>query len=462
MFKFKTNFWIVFSFIVFASLACSIPGLSAQPDTADIATSVAATMSAQPTPTPMTEPSAQPENLPTATTAVTPTTIPAANRHPDELHVAFISPQQDVYSWSQSQGTIKILDYHDASGLKISEDGSLIAVIRSSSNQQSSLWVVGFDGSLPRELVSWSDLTGFKTAPDSLGTEPNNLQWIPATHLVTFSTREVFDGPGMVLNDDLIVVDAEAGEWNIRLKPGTAGLVNFSPDGKWMAISTAEDISILDMDGNPAASGVLTFPPVITYSEYRLYPTPQWSADSSRLAVVIPAEDPLAEPRQPASIWMMNVAGGEPVLQSQVIPQFIGPVLISPDLSKMFYVKEVGAIQENRREIRTALINGQNDRFVFSGSIPITWDWNPNSEVFSFQTDNASPITVSQMNGSVGDLADTKNLQWFQWVDAQTYLFVRNLNGNEELLIGKWGGGSFSIATLPKSDMFRTQVDFTR
>jgi hypothetical protein len=34
--------------------------------------------------------------------------------------------------------------------------------------------------------------------------------------------------------------------------------------------------------------------------------------------------------------------------------------------------------------------------------------------------------------------------------------------GNEEIVLGKWGGGSFAIAALPNSDMNRIQVDFTR
>ncbi|MEI8132898.1 MAG: hypothetical protein WCG34_10725, partial [Leptolinea sp.] len=188
----------------------------------------------------------------------------------------------------------------------------------------------------------------------------------------------------------------------------------------------------------------------------------QWSPDGGQLAVFIPAADSLAEPRQPASIWMMKVAGGNPILQAQVVPHFIGPVSVSPDLSKMFYVKEIGAKEENKREIRTALISGQNDRYVFSGGTPIIWNWNPNSEVFAYQTDNAAPITVSEMNGSVGDLKDTEGLDWFSWVDAQSYLFTRTNAGTQEILFGKWGEGSFSIAALPESDRYRMQVDFTR
>ncbi len=121
-----------------------------------------------------------------------------------------------------------------------------------------------------------------------------------------------------------------------------------------MAISTAEKVTIMDTNGNPAPGQPLLFNPVMTYSEYQYYPVPVWGIDGNRLAVFIPAADPLSEPRQPASIWTMDVRGGNPILQAQVTPQFIGPVSISPDLTKFFYVKEVGQPAENRREIRTA------------------------------------------------------------------------------------------------------------
>jgi hypothetical protein len=456
----KNRFLLVCIFIFVVSLACSLPALPANKSV--VATIVASTLVVQPAATQPTVPAIQPVATTAASPVAIPTPVPQENRRPTELSVAFIGPDRNVYSWSQSRGVVKILEYGDASDLKISEDGRLVAVSRSSDNQQSSLWVVGFDGSNPRELVDWKGLSGLKTSPDSLGTDPYNLQWIPGTHLVTFSTREVFEGPGMALNDDLIVADADKGGWSIKLKPGKAGLVTYSLDGRWMAVSTAEKISIMNTNENSSPVAVLQFPPVITYSEYRYYPTPQWASDNSRLAVVIPAADPLAEPRQPASVWTMSVQGGYPILQAQVVPQFIGPVSISPDLSKMFYVKEVGAKEENKREIRTAMINGQNDRSIFSGGIPVIWNWNPDSEVFTFQTDTASLVTVSQMNGSVGDLQGTRNIEWFKWVDSKSYLFARINGANEEIMLGKWGEGSFSIAALPKSDMFRMQVDFTR
>lgn len=354
------------------------------------------------------------------------------------------------------------MDYRDAADLKISEDGQLIAFTRGGETFENSLWIIGFDGSNLREVMTWNDLVSLKTIPDSLGTTPMNLQWIPGTHILTFSTREMFEGPGLLVNDDLISVDGDSGEWVVKFMPGQAGIVTFSPAGNWMAVSTAERVFIMDVIGNESPVSELPFVPIITYSEYRYYPSVQWSLDGRRLAVVIPSADPLAEPRQPASIWTLDIQGGDPILQSQVTPQFIGPVSVSPDLEKLFYVKELGQPAENRREIRTAQINGQNEFTVFTGGIPTIWDWNPNSEIFAYQSDPGSAVTVSQMNGSIGNLAGTNGTNWFAWTDSTQYLFTKDAGPNVELHLGTWGEGSQLIAALPKSDRYRMQVDFAR
>ena len=178
----KKQFLMVSLIILIVSLSCSLPALTN--NAAAVSTSVAATLAAQQIPTVTTVTSPQPMVVPTSTPEPIPTPLPAASRHPSELRVAFIGPDRNVYSWSQSSGAFKILEYGDASDLKISEDGQFIAVSRVSDNSQSSLWVVGFDGSNPRELMNWNDLSGLKNVPDSLGTDPNNLQWIPGTHHV--------------------------------------------------------------------------------------------------------------------------------------------------------------------------------------------------------------------------------------------------------------------------------------
>lgn len=266
----------------------------------------------------------------------------------------------------------------------------------------------------------------------------------------------------MALNDDLIVLDGDSGAWNILLKPGQGGVAAFSPNGKWMALSTAQNISIMDVNGIPAPGPGLDFLPVATYSEYQYYPSPVWSTDSNRIAVFIPTDDPLKEPRGPSAIWSLDVQGNAPARLAQVTPQFIGTVSISPNLTSFFYIKEVGNPVENKRELRTALINGQGEKTVFSGGIPNVYGWTPAGDAFAYQVTRDEAITVSQPGGSIGDLPGTNQAYWFAWVDGSRYLFSRVNGDTVELSLGDQKEGNLMLAALPVSDYFRLLVDFVQ
>lgn len=393
---------------------------------------------------------------------VIPLASPTESQKSNELRVVFIGPDRNLQTWTESTGPTSILEFGDISEFKISTDGELVAFLRQDASISSSLWVSGFDGNNPRQVMSWDDLKGLKTSPDSYGASPSNLQWIPGTHRFTFTTHDLFEGPGLILNDDLIEVDADTGAWRICLQRGDGGIVKYSPDGKWMAVSTANRVIIRDINGNTSPTAPLSFTPVMTYSEYQYYPEPVWAADGSWLAVAIPPNDPLAEPKQAFSIWTMDTSGGAPVLESQVVPQFLGPVSISPDLQKYYYVKETGQPVENKREIRTAQINGQNEQVVFTGGIPIMHDWNSDSESFAYQAASQLTVTVNQLNGPPANLAGTDGTFWFRWVDETRFLFARRAGDTMEILLGKQGEGSRLLAALPTSDMFFLEIDFIR
>lgn len=381
---------------------------------------------------------------------------------PETFKVAFIGPDRNLYTWTSSGSSQMIYVAGDLSDLRISGDGSLIAFTRHDPEGRISLWMCNFDGSNPHELMTREDLSTLKTNADSTSAGPVNLRWIPGTHTLTFTSYEIFDGPGMVLNDDLITVDGDTGEWSVLLKPHHGGVAAFSPDGKWMALSTPSNISIMDVNGIPAPGPGLDFPAVMTYSEYQYYPEPVWASDSSRLAVFIPTDDPMDEPRGKSSIWIIDTVGSQPVRQVQITPQFIGPVTIAPDLTKFFYIREVGNPIENRRELRTALINGANGFTVFSGNAPDVFGWAPDGNVFAFRATMEDPITVSQMNGSVGDLKGTKRADWFKWVDSDRFLFTRVTDDTVELTLGDRKEGNQSLAALPVSTYFRMLVDFVQ
>lgn len=451
----KTGKLAFFVLIMLFLLACNF--LANFGDQVDVQAIVSETLTALPQPVRDVSP---PTGEPEPTSISTP--LLPESQQPRELRVVYIGPDRHLHTWTESVGPFRVLEYGDISEAKVSSDGEMVAFIREDPSISSSLWVIGFDGSNPRQVMSWDDMKGLRSSPDSLGTSPSNLQWIPGTHRFTFTTHDLFEGPGLMLNDDLIEVDADSGAWRIQLERGKGGIVRYSPDGKWMAIITASQIFIRDINGNPTSTAPLTFSPVMTYSEYQYYPEPVWAVDGSRLAVAIPPIDPLAEPNQPFSIWTMETSGGDPVLQSQIVPQFLGPVQISPDLQKYYYVREIGQPVENRREICTAQINGQGEKVVFTGGIPILHEWNPGSGSFAYQAASQLAVTLNQMDVSPANLAGTDGTFWFRWVDETRFLFARRAGDTMEILLGKQGEGSRLLAALPTSDMFFLEIDFTR
>jgi hypothetical protein len=137
-------------------------------------------------------------------------------------------------------------------------------------------------------------------------------------------------------------------------------------------------------------------------------------------------------------------------------------VIVAPDLTKFFYVREIGKPADNRRELRTALITGTNGKTVFSGNMPDLYGWAPASDVFAYRVTYKDLITVSQMDGSVGNLPGTIGAYWFSWVDSSRFLFSKVTGDTIELFLGDRKEGNLSLAALPVSENFRMLVDFVQ
>ena len=64
-------------------------------------------------------------------------------------------------------------------------------------------------------------------------------------------------------------------------------------------------MGIANINGSNLQMDLVTFTPVITYSEYMYTPPPVWALDSSAYGVAIPSEDPLA-PNPTGTVWIIN------------------------------------------------------------------------------------------------------------------------------------------------------------
>jgi hypothetical protein len=127
-------------------------------------------------------------------------------------------------------------------------------------------------------------------AEDALGAAPVQLEWVPGTHTLAFNTYPYFEGPGFFPHDDLWLVDADTGTLLPFLDIGTGGMFAYSPNGSRLAVSSFQSVSLMDGNGGNRRDDVLIYEPVMTYSEFLYYVTPQWSPMAAFYEQLFPPE----------------------------------------------------------------------------------------------------------------------------------------------------------------------------
>jgi hypothetical protein len=288
-------------FILMLASCDQLPADDADQDT--LATTVSATLAAaspadNSTVTPMPE-----------TTEKTPiTSTPDSQTQPEPtLQDFLLAYTNDGNLWTLSPGgdTRQLNSSGDVVAVLISDDRSLIVYVRQSFQPDLfEVRAINADGTNDRQVLSQDTLDSLYPLDGALHYVTSQLDFIPSTHLLLFNTRAVFDGPGLVKNDDLYQLDVDSGEVSQLIPRERGGDFSISPDGLKLAISKADSISIASIDGSNVRTDLVTFQPIITYSEYQYYPLPVWSPDSTRFGVFIPSSDPLAE-NPGGTVWLV-------------------------------------------------------------------------------------------------------------------------------------------------------------
>ena len=155
---------------------------------------------------------------PTPTMPPTPTPIPAST----ELRVAFVNVTENGYNaWLWTEGKGEAAPLTNAGGVgdvKISDDGEIVAFTRGDG-----LWMVRGDGTEERQLVSAGEFAALEprelSHASELSVALHHFDWVPGTHMLAFNTRLRME-IGLVLNEDLHLVNADTLERTALLPPG--------------------------------------------------------------------------------------------------------------------------------------------------------------------------------------------------------------------------------------------------
>jgi hypothetical protein len=449
---------LVLAVLILASLACEYLPTPA-PEVDVVATAVAETLTAATavdpatnTPGSTTELTAEPTIEPTIEPTAEPTVEP-----PPFLQVVYVK-DGDVWHWNEDGITLQLTYLGDVTSVVLSDDGQVAAFIRGTDYINQQLGAVNTDGTNLRTLVSLADFTTMIAHPDALSAVPYRLAWVPGTHILAFNTRMTFEGPGLILPDELRQVDADTLTLSTLLPAGQAGDFYYSPDGSQIALVTGTLISVVDADGSNRRD-LLTFPIVITYSEYNYYPPMVWSPDSSFLRAAIPPHDPLIDPPELTTIWHLPSDGSPPSILTTLtpVPFFHEIPSISPDMSKLAYLTIVTPGAPPIVDLHLSNIDGSGDVIYNSGDRDFE-AWSTDSAHFIFSEGGHNP-KIGQLGSPPQSITGVTLMLDIQWVDETHFLYLNRLSGSWELWLGELGAPGIFIGSTSGDHIW---YDFAR
>lgn len=395
----------------------------------------------QPQPAPSTQvaPTAQPETSPL------PYTAPPTAFDTGLLRIAYYDGA-GLQLWTEGGARKLLYSGEPVSSIAISDDGWVIAfTTRNEYYIETGLWRVYADGSGLQRLIDPAGLKALSQDPNADSVSPYQMEFAPGSHSLAFTTRLVFMGPGLVLQDDLRLLEMDSGQLSTLFAPGLGGMFSYSPDGGKIALVTATGIGLANSDGTNRLANLLSFPRVITYSEYLFYPAVRWAPDGSRFLAVIPAEDPLAA-NPISTLWQINAGNGS-VEQGRTFPAGLWLLFaentISPDLTKIAYLQQIGTPENNTWELHVARLDGSQDVLLRTGNMRIL-SWSPDSTRLSLE-DQSELLIGDVASGTFVPLADVLPAVDSTWVDAARYLYWSGDTPNLSLRLDSLDAMSLSV-----------------
>jgi dipeptidyl aminopeptidase/acylaminoacyl peptidase len=414
----KIRITLLASLLFVTALACTIPSLTTSQPEIDSENEIA--VATQPS-GPVDQPTGSPANL----------------------LVAYTDGSGALHLWSPQSGIRQLTSLGDIQTVVISPDGARIAFVRARDYREYSIWVINADGSGERQLVSPDDFRGMLVASDALGAAPVQLEWVPGTLTLAFNTYPYFDGPGFFPHDDLYLVDTDSGALTPLLEIGRGGMFAYSPNGSRLAVATFQSISLMNADGSNRRDDVLIYEPVMTYSEYLYYATPQWSPDGSFLRVIVPPGDPLADPPPPTAVWHIPGDGSAASQIASLEVAFLAVARLSPDLNRIMYVNSSGSVPA----LYIANAGGSQDT-LYAPAARTVESWSPDGSRFLFTVNDGNQMMVGRLGESPAPLDGFDVVVNPLWVDPHTILFVHPADAGFELHLAQVGGQSVLIDTL--------------
>ncbi len=387
--------------------------------------------------------------------------VPSATPSPTEppcdiapvLTIAY-TDNGNVWLIEGSNPPLQLTSGGDASSVAISDDGQKVVFAAWDTPTDSrELRVVNSDGSGETILMSQADLDALPPPLDgALHHDFHHMQFKPCSQDLFFSTLSVFEGPGLVTQNNLIEIDVSSGILTTILAPGTSGTGFFiSPDGSKLALSFPERIGFANIDGSGLVPSAHTFTPVITSSQFMWNPPVRWSPDSTAVGLAMPSQDPFA-PGAYGDIWLIQADGSAATHMATIVAEFYQvqyeEITISPNLGTLAYLRDSGT--PNLLELFFSNFDGSGETLYDTADLR-PHGWSPDSINYAYNVTISggtelrvarlgyAPLTLNTNSGTYRDV---------HWVDDTRMLHFSGSIPSWDLDLTVLGSGTFTLATI--------------
>jgi len=442
----RKGLFLSFVFLLLTSPACTIQGLpypTAAPDSNLITPDLEATRELVeagmfPTYTSAPELSATTEPTPAPAPTGRAFLIPSLT-----LKLAYIK-EGDLWYWEDGQPPLQLTNLGDAYLVALADDASQVAYARELDYGSRELWVVNTDGSGARALVDSPAFQEMTFYEEELTAAPLQLDWLPGTNQVIFSTRIIYEGPGMVRKHELRGVDALSRTMTVLADDEYGGYFSISPDGTKIALALPDRISLVNADGSDLRE-LYSFPHIDTGSEWWYYPPLNWTLDSTAVRVIIPPERPMFDLDVPTRIMHLPVDGSSPRVLGEVltIPVFYSEAMLSPDARQLAYVGPGASGEIGNGILVYASADGSGAAPYDEGQITL-YTWLPDNRQIIYSING-----INQIGNTAGEKIPLKVpgiLLKVKFVDPSRFLFVSPKEGTQQLWLGELDGTEYLIA----------------
>lgn len=383
------------------------------------------------------------------------------------IHVCFVSTARNLYAWEDGTGIPTQLTVSaDVMNCYVSQDGSLIAFVRTAADNIYQLDVINFDGTNQRTLLTTAQIAALPRPSDSLSLEPAQIAWIPGTHTLALNFKVHYEGPGLAFTDPLYLVDGDTGSMLNMLSNGSSWKFGYSPDGTKLWISRPTGVDLYLSSGDLVAANAITYDFVNTASEYAWVALPSWSSDGNTLAVAIAPAQPWGDVVDPTRVYVFTATGTITFSSVASVMQFSQSMAsFDPGLTRVAYTERVGVPADNNWALHVSNIDWSGDAVIATGYINQMPIWSPDGAyyIYTIGTGGVTQTYLGIYGGSSTLLAGVPGLIDARWIDGSRYIVSTRFGTASSLMLGSLDGTFGVIFNDPgPSDMQWLAFDVNR